>query len=745
MVLTRENTAKIIDILKENPQGLSITGIVKEIGINRNTAGRYLETLLVSGQVEMRHFGMAKIYAISNRVPQSAVLSISSDLVLQLDSGLRIIFANEPFLNLVRMTAADLFGKNIEYTPAGPMFEDAAENFIDLLRAGIEGREWHGSLLLNKGDRFFSCHITPVVFNDGRKGVSVRLEDLTELRRHEQALQESEARLRSIFSAAPVGIGVVANRVFLEVNSRLCLMTGYSEGELIGRSASMLYATREEFESVGREKYSQIDQTGVGTVQTQWKKKDGSIIDILISSSPLDPTNIARGVTFTALDISQRTRAERSLRESEERFRSLIEISPDAVILHRDATIIYVNPAAMALLGAPDPETMVGKPILNFIEPKTRDAVRANIQKDLAGDLSPPMELQMLRFDGTSVIVEGRGVKTLIEGKPAVMVAMRNITERKQAEEKLLESERKYRFLAENSLDIITRQTPECVLTYVSPVAGQVLGYSEEEVLGRSLLEMVHPEDLGIIVGDIQRIRGKGITRATASFRFRHRDGHYLWLESTTNVIRDEQSGKILEHFSISRDITERKISEDTAHHREHLLHGFAAASGFLLTGRLKDPIPRVLATIGEAIGADIAYIYEDTRSSPAESHVPVRRFHWVAKTGETDATPSPHPACGERFSREWAERLASGAWVTGPRSRFPESIREMLDGMGVRSILIVPIHIGDQYWGFIGFSDTRTERIWSDTEIEILMTLAATIGLVFEREKMTGNESKTG
>jgi DNA-binding IclR family transcriptional regulator len=82
MVLTRENTAKIIDILKENPQGLSITGILKEIGINRNTAGRYLETLLVSGQVEMRHFGMAKIYALSNRVPQSAMLSISSDLVL---------------------------------------------------------------------------------------------------------------------------------------------------------------------------------------------------------------------------------------------------------------------------------------------------------------------------------------------------------------------------------------------------------------------------------------------------------------------------------------------------------------------------------------------------------------------------------------------------------------------------------------------------------------------------------------
>ncbi|MEI8331143.1 MAG: PAS domain-containing protein [Methanomicrobiales archaeon] len=78
----------------------------------------------------MRHFGMAKIYALPNRVPQPTMLSISSDLVLQLDSGLRIIFANEPFLNLIRMTAADLFGQNIEYSAAGPMFEGAAEDFL---------------------------------------------------------------------------------------------------------------------------------------------------------------------------------------------------------------------------------------------------------------------------------------------------------------------------------------------------------------------------------------------------------------------------------------------------------------------------------------------------------------------------------------------------------------------------------------------------------------------------------------
>jgi PAS domain S-box-containing protein len=563
MALSREITAQITDILKEHPNGLSITDIVKKIDINRNTAGRYLENLLVSGQVEMRHFGMAKIYALSDRVPQSAMLSISSDLVIQLDSSLRIVFVNEPFLNTLRMTAADLLGKNIEYSAAGPVFNDAVRDFIPILKTGILGTEWHGTLALNKGDRFYSCHITPMVLNDGRKGVSVLLEDLTELRHRELALQESESRLRSIISAAPVGIGVVSERVILEANERLSQMTGYSTSELIGKSARILYPTLEEFERIGRDKYALIDQTGSGTVQTKWKKKDGSIIDILLSSAPIDPADLKRGVTFTALDITERTRVEAALRESEERYRKLVEISPDAVILHREGKIIYVNTAAEKLIGALHPEEIIGKPVFDFIEPGFREVVRKNIQKDLDGEQSPLVELQMLRLDGTSVIVEGRGGRMSIEGQPAVLVAVRDITERKHAEEKLKESEQKYRFLAENSLDIINRQTPECILTYVSPVVTPVLGYSEDELLGRSLLEMVHPDDLEGVQKELVRIISNGIDRVTSSFRFRHHDGHYLWFESTTNVIRNELSGEVLELFSISRDISERKAKED--------------------------------------------------------------------------------------------------------------------------------------------------------------------------------------
>lgn len=85
----------------------------------------------------------------------------------------------------------------------------------------------------------------------------------------------------------------------------------------------------------------------------------------------------------------------------------------------------YLNPAALAMLGAKDPGELLGKNILDLIHPDSRDTVRNNIEKDLAGESTPPIELHMLRFDGTTIVAEGRGVKTTFKGKPAIQVATR--------------------------------------------------------------------------------------------------------------------------------------------------------------------------------------------------------------------------------------------------------------------------------------------------------------------------------
>jgi PAS domain S-box-containing protein len=119
----------------------------------------------------------------------------------------------------------------------------------------------------------------------------------------------AERMLASILRSAPSGIGVVENRIIVNVNDYITRLTGYSHAELLGQSARMLYPTDQDYEYVGVEKYRQIAERGTGSVQTRWQHKDGSLLDVILSSTPLNPEDLSVGVVFTVLDISDRQRS----------------------------------------------------------------------------------------------------------------------------------------------------------------------------------------------------------------------------------------------------------------------------------------------------------------------------------------------------------------------------------------------------------------------------------------------------
>ena len=141
------------------------------------------------------------------------------------------------------------------------------------------------------------------------------------LHESEAALRRSEERIRSILRTAPLGIGLLVDRVFVEVNETFASMTGYAAEELIGHSARMLYPTEEDFEYVGREKYRQIREAGIGRVETRFRTKEGRIIDVALSSAPVMLGDLTRGITCTAQDITamKRTQQDRQAREAMQR------------------------------------------------------------------------------------------------------------------------------------------------------------------------------------------------------------------------------------------------------------------------------------------------------------------------------------------------------------------------------------------------------------------------------------------
>jgi len=236
-------------------------------------------------------------------------------------------------------------------------------------------------------DAWFLMRILPYQVGIGAvSGVVLTFIDIGLFKTVQNALLDSESRLSSLYRAAPVGIGQLVDCVFLEVNDQVCRMVGYTREELIGQSSRLLYASQEEFESVGKQKYAQMLEHGVGTVKSDWRRKDGSLFPVLISSAPVNAANPGEGTTFTVLDLSSSMRAAEQIKAGEERYRQLFNTMAEGVVYQNaEGEITSANPAAARILGLPIDEVS-GR--------TSSDSCWAAIHRDgseLPGDQHPSM------------------------------------------------------------------------------------------------------------------------------------------------------------------------------------------------------------------------------------------------------------------------------------------------------------------------------------------------------------------
>jgi len=370
---------------------------------------------------------------------------------------------------------------------------------------------------------------------------------------------EAESRLRSVFRAAPVGIGLVCNRVLVEVNDRLCEMVGYRPDELLGRNSLMLYPGREEWEFVGREKYRQIAERGTGVVETRWRRKDGQVIDVLLSSTPLDPADLEKGVTFTALDITARKRAE-------EELRNIFTLSLDMICIAdlRTGTFTKVNPAFERVLGYSEQE-LLSRPFVEFVHPDDMARTAAVLQNELSrGE-------HVYRFENRYRCKDGSYRWLTWTSRPQVEQGLtyavaHDITDRKQAEEALQHE----RDMAQRYLDtveaVLLVLDAEGRIALINRKGRRLLGYGETELIGRPWfstclpqpegMETVYPYFLQLIAGEIE---------GAAYFEnpVLRRDGSLRQIAWHNALLRDEQ-GQINGILSAGEDITERRLAEES-------------------------------------------------------------------------------------------------------------------------------------------------------------------------------------
>src|SRR3954469_7636040 len=315
--------------------------------------------------------------------------------------------------------------------------------------------------------------------------------------RHQEseAIRASEERYRQLVELSPDAIHIHQHYKLVFVNEGCLKLFGASSPEqLLGRS--LLEFIHPEQREMVRERmrvqYTEM-RTIPGMKQTALRL-DGTVVDVDVKSAPFSFDG-KPAIQTVVRDMTERNRAERELREAEDRYRKLVELSPDAIHIHQDYKFVFVNKACVALLGATKPEQLLGHSLLEFLVPEQHEEVRERLRIQYEEmRFIPSSQQKALRLDGTVVDVDVKSAPFSFEGKPAIQTVVRDMTERNRAERELREAEDRYRRLVELSPEPIFVHA-DLKFVYVNHAFVTLMGAScADELFGKDLLDYVLPE-----------------------------------------------------------------------------------------------------------------------------------------------------------------------------------------------------------------------------------------------------------
>jgi PAS domain S-box-containing protein len=360
-----------------------------------------------------------------------AVIDLAPDAFFQSDLEARFTDVNQAACRLLGYQRDELLGKTIFDT----ILEEDAPRLMDTRSALLVGREITAEWTLRRKDgSLVPVEVSAKILPDGRWQAFVR--DISERKRVESQLRESEERFRLIFDEAPIGMALVTlDGSFVRVNRTFCAIVGYPAEELEQLRFADITHPDDVYADVALAGKLARGEIARYQLQKRYLRKDGSVVDTMLGRSMLRDRDGASRYFITQIeDISDRQRADIALRQSESQFRGLIEHMPDGVFVYNEGRISYLNPAMAALLGY-ERAALVGKPIMDLLPPEERAPISDRIRMlQETGRPTPPRETHFLRRDGSICSAETAGMQIEFEGQPGLVVIVRDLTLRKQAE-----------------------------------------------------------------------------------------------------------------------------------------------------------------------------------------------------------------------------------------------------------------------------------------------------------------------
>jgi PAS domain S-box-containing protein len=289
--------------------------------------------------------------------------------------------------------------------------------------------------------------------------------------------------------------------------------------------------------------------------KTTGRKKDGTEFPAEVTAS-FRPTANGTVTTLLARDITDQESAQEVLRESEHRFRQLADSSFEGLVVHANGLMLDVNKRITDMLGY-DPKELIGRPFWEFIDTRYHDVVNENVRTGA----SAAYEVELIHRDGSRVPVEVMGKPLTWKGKEVRVAALRDITERKRAEQALRESEEKYRTIVETASEGIIMVDSESSTTYVNDSFAKMLGFLPAELIGKNITDYFDKEHLALALAKREERRQHGVRNSFESKLIR-KDGSPLWLIVNSSPLLDK-AGKFVGSLGMVTDITARKEAEE--------------------------------------------------------------------------------------------------------------------------------------------------------------------------------------
>ncbi len=405
---------------------------------------------------------------------------------------------------------------------------------------------------------WFNLNYTPALLENKMVScISLSMLDITDTKKANEELQATKELLESVFNATSIGICVIDEAGnFVNLNENFCKIYGYTRQDLIGSPSRYLIGSK--IRNASSQASSPFMKPGVVEhLEEQFFRKDGNYITVSASVESLVLPDEKHYLVISVQDITEKKRTARDMA-------LMIDNTDEAfILLNKELNIISMNKMFENLyleyLGV---KVTIGDSILNFAVAGQRHELAARYERVLRGNTESA--------DITIQALDGRLLNFNMKYRPArdeeghligVFVNAADATEKKAAQSLLEANEKRFRSLVENGADGIAIMSPEGVPLYLSPSIKRILGYEVEDLIGKPIQDIFHPDEHETIAHKVaQAMAFPGIPTAIHSNRARHKDGTWRWLESTlTNLNDDPAIGGVVDNF---RDVTETMISK---------------------------------------------------------------------------------------------------------------------------------------------------------------------------------------